>query len=411
MIAELEQKGRLRRTQIAVAACGVGAFLNVYATQPLLPLLGRIYGVSKVELGMTVSAVTIGLAVSAPLFGVLAEDASRRRVIVISFLLLTLITIAVAVSPSIPILIGWRVLQGLILPGVFTSCLAYISEEYRGFEVGRLMRVYVSGTVLGGFLGRLVTGESARFVGWRSGFFVLSAFTLLCAILIARTMPPGKAKPPRQVSLAANLEALRSHALNRRLLPLCFIGFALLFCLVATFTYVTYYLAAEPFLLSTQQLGWLFSVYLFGMLATPMSSLLLHRLDTRWTVSAALLLSLSGLLLTLPHWLPSVILGLIFCSSGVFIGQAATLSHLRHVADESKAASASGFYLAFYYLGGTVGGVLPGYFWKHGGWSATVASIVIIQALTIALTLAVLSPESHEAGQPAPDRIPNSPAV
>ena len=106
-------------------------------------------------------------------------------------------------------------------------------------------------------------------------------------------------------------------------------GFALLFCLVATFTYVTYYLAAVPFLLTTQQLSWLFSVYLFGMLATPASALLLHRLNTRWTIIAALILSAVGGLITLDHALPLVIFGLVLCSSGIFIGQAAALSHLR----------------------------------------------------------------------------------
>ena len=64
MIRDAVQPQRLLRTQAAVAACGVFSFLNVYATQPLLPMLGRLYAVSKVELGMTVSAVTIGLAVS-----------------------------------------------------------------------------------------------------------------------------------------------------------------------------------------------------------------------------------------------------------------------------------------------------------------------------------------------------------
>jgi predicted MFS family arabinose efflux permease len=308
------------------------------------------------------------------------------------------VTLGVAVAPAIPVMIAWRVLQGLILPGVFTSCLAYINEEYSGLEVGRLMRVYVSGTVLGGFLGRLVTGETARFFGWRSGFFALSGMTLLGGLFIAKTLPPGTPKEKTaRASIAGNLRALQSHALNVRLLPLCFIGFELLFCLVATFTYVTYYLASPPFLLSTQQLSWLFSVYLFGMFATPMSSLLLHRWNTRWTVIATLSMASVGVLITLTHHLPVVMLGLVLCSSGVFIGQAASLSHLRHVTDENKAASASGFYLAFYYLGGTVGGVLPGYFWRHGGWTATVLSIVAMQVAAAIVTLAALRPESKGA--------------
>jgi predicted MFS family arabinose efflux permease len=224
-------------------------------------------------------------------------------------------------------------------------------------------------------------------------------------------LPPGRQKrKTAKGSLRGNLLSLHAHAMNLQLLPLCFIGFALLFSLVATFTYVTYYLAASPFLLSTQQLSWLFSVYLFGMLATPMSSLLLHRWTTRWTVIATLAISASGVLITLTYHLPVAILGLVLCSCGVFIGQAATLSHLRHVTEENKAASASGFYLAFYYLGGTVGGVLPGYFWRHGGWSATVMSIVAMQGITVVVTLLALGPERDVPRPNAADLVVGGPA-
>ena len=69
------------RAVIAVTLAGVAAFFNLYATQPLLPLFEQIFHASKSEVGRTVSAATLGVALSAPFCGSLAErigrDASR----------------------------------------------------------------------------------------------------------------------------------------------------------------------------------------------------------------------------------------------------------------------------------------------------------------------------------------------
>ena len=78
------------RAVAAVCLCGVVAFLNLYVTQPMLPLLERIFHVSKSVVGLTVSASTLGVALSAPILGALAEQMSRKRVIVTSALLIVL---------------------------------------------------------------------------------------------------------------------------------------------------------------------------------------------------------------------------------------------------------------------------------------------------------------------------------
>ena len=97
--------------------------------------------------------------------------------------------------------------------------------------------------------------------------------------------------------------------------------------------------------------------------------------------------SIAGVLLTLAHSLPIVILGLAMLSSGVFIAQTASQSHLRVAAPPGARVIAAGIYITCYYLGGTAAGVVPGAFWAFGKWPACVALIVFMQiiALTIAL--------------------------
>src|SRR5205814_9849876 len=58
---------------LMVTITGFCVFLDVYATQTLLPLFTRLFNASKFEVSLTVSATTIGIAVGAPIVGLLAE--------------------------------------------------------------------------------------------------------------------------------------------------------------------------------------------------------------------------------------------------------------------------------------------------------------------------------------------------
>ena len=181
---------------IAVMLAGIAAFLNLYATQPLLPMLVRVFSASKAAVGMTVSAATIGVALSAPFCGLIAERVGRKRVIVTATLLLAVPTLLASTATSLPVLIFWRFLQGLVMPGIFGVAIAYIAEEWPPGRVASAMSLYVSATVLGGFLGRVVPGYAAthRIVGsidpsWRLGFLVIGVSNLLFGAVIARWLP------------------------------------------------------------------------------------------------------------------------------------------------------------------------------------------------------------------------------
>ena len=67
-----------------VVLAGAAAFLDIYSTQPLLPLLTRTFGASTFEAGLTITAPTIAVAIFAPFIGRLADRLGFRRVIVLS---------------------------------------------------------------------------------------------------------------------------------------------------------------------------------------------------------------------------------------------------------------------------------------------------------------------------------------
>jgi predicted MFS family arabinose efflux permease len=387
-IQERAAPGRLAAA--AVALCGVCAFLELYCTQPMLPMLARLFHASKTGVGMTVSAATLGVAISAPIFGAFAERLPRKRVIVASLLGISLPTLLAATSTSLAQLVFWRFLQGIAVPGVIAVLVTYIGEEWPADQVPLIISFYVSGTALGGFIGRFSAGILADRFSWRVSFVALGVAALAGAGAVALWLPHGH----RRHKTLQRLDSLPSFSYqvqglfrSRRLIATFAVGFNVLFSLVGVFTWITFYLAAAPFHLSATALSSLFFVYLIGLVVTPAAGVLITRVGLRAGIGGAIACSIAGVLLTLAHSLPVVIVGLAMLSSGVFIAQTASQSHLRIAAPAGARVTAAGIYIACYYLGGTAAGVVPGIFWALGKWPACVAFIVAMQLAGLAVAL------------------------
>ncbi|HXN47511.1 MAG TPA: MFS transporter, partial [Bryobacteraceae bacterium] len=312
----------------------------------------------------------------------LADRAGRRRIIVASAVLLGFATLAAATSVTLPQLVFWRFLQGVFTPGVFAVTVAYINDEWRAGKAGSAMAAYVSGTVVGGFCGRAVSGAIAEHGDWRMAFVVLGLADLAMTAAIWRWLPREKTKQAGASTALAR--AAWGHLRNGALLARYAVGFCVLFSLVATFTYVTFYLAAAPFLLSPALLGLIFVVYLVGAAVTPLAGRWLDRFGSRRTLMGAAVAGMLGMLLTTVPHLGAVAAGLAICCTGVFVAQAAINSSIGRCASDHRAL-AVGLYATFYYAGGSAGATLPAWAWSMGGWPACVVLVMLAQAATFGM--------------------------
>lgn len=376
--ARLGQPPRL--AVLAAMIAGACTFLNVYCTQPLLPLLQQIFHASEIEVSFTVGAVTLAVALTAPFTGLVAESIGRKRVIVPALFAMATTTLLAATADSLRALIFWRFMQGLFVPGVIAVIIAYINEEFPA-RAGAVMSAYIAGTVLGGFTGRFLTGIIATHWNWRWVFLVLGGLDLLGALAVRRWLPLAKNFKPGQRVFQSLVQTL-AHLRNYRLLAVCGMGFTVLFSMVGVFTYVSFYLGQAPFHLGPAALGGIFFVYLLGVVVTPLAGKFLDRRGFRRTTLLAVGLNFAGLLLTLVHSLPAVIAGLALFSTGVFIAQSAATVLTGRVAAQARSAAA-GLYVTFYYIGGSVGAVATGWFWLHGGWPACVGLFAAVSVATL----------------------------
>jgi predicted MFS family arabinose efflux permease len=365
----------------ALVLAGTSTFLNVYTTQALLPFLRHVYQASELEVSLTISATTFGVALAAPLVGLFAESLGRKKVIVPAIFALSVPTALAATSTNLRWLIFWRFLMGLCIPGIIAVIIAYINEEFVGRGVGRAMSAYVAGTVFGGFLGRLIPGLVATHWQWRYSFLLLALLNLLGGWGVKKWLPPAENFVAAE-NVGESLQDARDHLRNPKLLAVFGLGFMVLFGLVGVFTYVNFYLAGAPFHLNPAQLGSIFFVYLLGLIVTPLAGRFMDRAGFLKTILLAVMVSSCGLIITLPQRLSTVILGLALFSSGMFVQQAAATSQTGRVARRGRSVAA-GLYVTVYYMGGSVGAALPAFFWSHYGWPGCVAVLWASSLFTI----------------------------
>jgi YNFM family putative membrane transporter len=362
---------------IPVVLAGFCAFLTLFAPQPILPMLAGIFHASKVMISLMVTASTVGVALAAPAMGQIADRAGRKQVIVLSASTLGIATLLTATSTTLGALLFWRFVQGVATPGVFSVTTAYVHDEWPPARAASAISAYVSGTIVGGFSGRVISGFTAEHWGWHWVFIVLGCINISIAAYLAVCLPAGRTFGYSTAPIGMT-DALLDHLRNKQLLAAYCVGSCVLFSLTALFTYVTFHLAAPPFSLSPEWIGSIFVVYLAGAVVTPIVG---RRIDKdgygKMLVRAAAVGAAGALLSLVPNvW--AVIAGLAICSSGVFIAQASATTFVG-VAAKHNRALALGLYVSFYYAGGSFGGTAPGWLWQRFGWPGCVALVVAVQ--------------------------------
>lgn len=372
--------------RVGIALAGFCAFLNLYAPQALLPALAHDFRVTAAEISAVMTAGTISIALTAPFTGVVTDMLGRKRVIVVAMVLVALPTLMVALSGSVQEIVVWRFVQGLALPPVFATALAYVGDEFPPAEVPGVAGIYMMGSSLGGFSGRLIPGILTDLVGWRLAIGSLALLSLLCAVGFGLALDKER-HFVRSEGLKASLRQMMRHLVDPRLIPLYAVGFGVLFNFIAVFTYVNFHLAGPPYGFSPTMLGLIFLTYLVGSATVPSIGRAVARFGRRRFVLGLLILWGIGALLLLTPAVWSILLGLTTCATCGMMCQGVSTGAITATAKEGRS-SAVGLYMTVFYVGGSAGASLPGLAWTHGGWTATVGMVLaVITAMATVVAL------------------------
>ena len=349
-----------RRISLALFLAGFATFSLLYCVQPVLPELAAHFGLGAAGSSLALSVSTGCLAAAIFVAGALSEGRDKRRLMFASMGLAAVCNVLAAVAPTWGALLVARALEGILLGGVPAVAMAYLADEIHPRGLGFSMGLYIGGTAFGGMAGRVGMSALADQFGWRAAMATIGVLGLLSAIGFVRLLPKASGAASsgarRSQSLRFHLDAWRAH-LHTPGLPLLFLsGFALMGVFVSLFNYAGFRLALPPYGLNQTQIGLIFCVYLFGILASPTAGALADRL------------------------------GIAVLTFGFFVAHSVASGWVGQLARQSKG-HASSLYLLAYYLGSSVLGSAGGWFWEHGRWPALVVFSLVLLAGALAMAL------------------------
>ena len=384
----------------AVGLAGYCAFINLYSPQSILPLLSEEFHASAAEVSTIITVSTLAVALTAPFTGAVADVLGRKRVIVAAMFVLVIPTLMVGLSTSLSAVIFWRAVQGLVLPPIFAVTVAYIGDEWPAKEATTAAGIYSSGSSLGGFSGRLVTGVIADLISWRAGFAVLAGVAAVGAVAVAFLLPRER-RFVRSEGLRASGRQMLGHFRNSQQVATFAVGFGVLFNFICTFTFISFYLAAPPYNLSASWLGALFVTYLVGSVLTPWIGWAVGRFGRRPFMVGVIAVWLAGIALTLAPSLPLIVAGLALGAGCGLICQAVSTGYVTVTAKAGRS-SAVGLYVTGFYLGGSFGAAVGAIAWTLGGWPTCVA---LVAAMLVIMAAIVIFAWSETARQEKPSPI------
>jgi len=395
-----------------LASVLVGTFLGTLSNSVANIAVVDLMDDLEVDVGDAVWFVTgyvLAFAVLMPVAGRLIDVFGARRVFLTGFGCFGVASVLVAVAPTFPLVMGARVLQGIVNAPVLPTVMVTVMAAFPGAERGRAMGLWASVNGAAIAVGPPLGGVVADAFGWRAIFWANAVLVAAAFVVAARHLPDtpvrhegpfdalggglltgglvavmmslsqgpvwGWASPTTVVLLVGGVALLgvawrRAHAVERPFLDVSVLrnrryavlaGVASLQMLVLFAVLFTVpLLLVHRFELSVGTAGWvIFALPIAMVLAGPGAGQLSHHVGVRrLTGAGSALLGAAAALLALGTHLRSVavvLLGLVVLGLGVAAVQSPAAAHVAEEVDDAQRGVALGLFHTVRFLAGVLG--------------------------------------------------------
>ena len=381
-------EGRLHRDRNLLIIFGVTllAVMAVSSIAPALPAIVRDLGISKLQVGLLITAFTLPGVVLSPFLGVLADRFGRKRILVPSIFLFGVAGAACALTRDFNVLLVLRVFQGVGGAALGALNVTIIGDLYSGSRRTAAMGLNASVLSIGTASYPLIGGALAS-LGWYYPFYLpLAAIPMGLIVLTALRNPE-----PRNIEgFKDYLRGTWGYLKNLKVAALFAAGvltFIILYGAILTYFAL---LLDESFHVSAFTIGLVMSVM---ALTTAIVSSQLGRM-VRWFSEATLIkaaFAIYALALALIPLMPSLwflLIPVIIFGIAMGINMPSIQTLVASLAPMEYRAAFMSINATMLRLGQTVGPPLVGLFYVYGGSDAafyTVAGMALMVPVTAIL--------------------------
>jgi DHA1 family multidrug resistance protein-like MFS transporter len=177
-----------RRNFYILLAAELFAIIGFQAVQPFLPYYIQEFDVADlaealVWAGYMGTAGGVAMAISAPIWGTLADRFGRKSMVVRSMLGGGVTVLLMAYATTVEQLLVARTLQG-VLAGTVTACITLVStttpKQHLGYALGMMQGTFLLGASLGPLLG----GPFIEHFGYYNCFLVSGVMVLVAGVAV-----------------------------------------------------------------------------------------------------------------------------------------------------------------------------------------------------------------------------------
>lgn len=244
---------------------------------PILPFFARRFGASPVQMGLLVTFWALSQFAAAPFWGAAADRVGRKPVLIIGLAGYAIGFMAMAFAQSYAMLLGARILGGLLSASVMPAGQAIAADLSAPEDRGAVMGHMAAGFGMGFLIGPALGGALAL-AGPAVPFYAAAAASVLALPLVILRVaePPVDARRAAAARLGglAVVQTLRSAEM-----PLYLMSFAGTFGGSSMFSMLGYY-AMDRAGGSPSHVGLMFTALGLGAVVTQ--ALLVGRVARRW---------------------------------------------------------------------------------------------------------------------------------
>lgn len=373
----LAERKRYRRIRLCMLLSGLSVFAQLYLFQPMLSDLCAHYALSATASSLAVSASTVGMAAGLFVLAFKADAVSRVRLMGVSLVTSSVLTLLSAFAFSFPLLLLANFLKGAVLAGVSAVALAYLTEEVDASVIGLAISLYLSGNTLGGMAGRVSGSLLSGWFGWQMAVLVIGFVSLLLGLAFVRLLPASRNFRPAAWPVRTKVRQMAHLLKDVRYWGMYVIAALSMGVFVSVYNYLSFLLESPAFGLPHYVVAGVFLMYTAGVAGSVVAGRLSDRHNPHVLLRYSLLLMLAGLWCLLVMRLDSIVLGLGLLTFA-FFGTHTLASRIVSMQAQEARSSATSLYWLFYYAGSSLLGSATGLLLSGYGWEAFVLGLLVM---------------------------------
>lgn len=175
-----------------VVLCALVALLDgldIQAMGLVTPQLRKEWGLDATAFGPVLSASLAGIMIGMMGFGLLGDRFGRRSILLISFLLVGVSSIATGWARSPEELMIFRFLTGVGIGGCLPNATALTAEYVPAKRLAFFVTLMYSAVPLGGVVGGFIGGPIIEAFGWPAVFYIGGVVPLILCVAIYFWLP------------------------------------------------------------------------------------------------------------------------------------------------------------------------------------------------------------------------------